>query len=131
MPKDCTAYHRKYWYKRRQRLLDYLGGKCAKCGSRERLEFDHINPELKTVNISHNVTFAAMQVELDKCQLLCNNCHRQKSKEEAKLRRPMRHGTYYAWLNNKCRCEICFPVWRAFHDKRNKKRRKRQPSELV
>jgi hypothetical protein len=34
-----------------------------------------------------------------------------------------RHGTIYAWMKKKCRCEVCYPAWRDWHDKRNAKRR--------
>ena len=35
------------------------------------------------------------------------------------------HGTVYAWMKKKCRCEVCYPVWRKWHDERNAKRRKK------
>jgi hypothetical protein len=31
----------KYYYKQKQRALDYLGGVCVICGTAENLEFDH------------------------------------------------------------------------------------------
>jgi hypothetical protein len=37
---------------RRKRLIEMLGGKCARCGSAESLEFDHIDPSTKKFTIS-------------------------------------------------------------------------------
>jgi 5-methylcytosine-specific restriction endonuclease McrA len=43
------------------------GGKCAKCGSREKLEYDHIVPLSKSgSNTARNV------------ELLCEKCNRSK-----------------------------------------------------
>ena len=33
------------------------------------------------------------------------------------------HGTMYAWQKKGCRCELCYPLWREWNDKRNEKRR--------
>jgi len=44
------------------------GGKCARCGSRERLEYDHIIP------ISKGGSDTARNIEL-----LCEKCNREKS----------------------------------------------------
>lgn len=54
-------------------------GPCQKCGSKEKLELDHINPEDK---VSHSVwswTPERRRLELNKCQALCRPCHREKT----------------------------------------------------
>lgn len=65
----------------RERSVDYKGGKCEICGySRclSALEFHHPNPIDKEFNISDRISsFEAIQSELDKCHLLCANCHRE------------------------------------------------------
>ena len=58
---------------------------CVKCGSKERLELDHINPEEKEWNpkrsmCSKNLTKRFWK-EIDKCQLLCYDCHKEKTKK--------------------------------------------------
>jgi hypothetical protein len=100
-----TEYHRQYYYIRRQRLLDYLGGKCVRCGTTENLHFDHIDPSKKSFDIGKNVTLNdAVKAELDKCQLLCEAHHYEKTGEE---NRTDTHGTIYRWMKKKCRCDVC------------------------
>lgn len=70
-------------YKRRAKLkqmaLDYMGKKCQICGydkCSRALVFHHINPEEKDFNIySANCSWDKIKKELDKCILLCSNCH--------------------------------------------------------
>jgi len=64
--------------------LEYLGGKCVKCGATERLEFDHIKREGKKYEISTRLTynFDNLKEELNKCQLLCYDCHKVKTISE-------------------------------------------------
>ena len=72
----------------RQRLfklkcIEYKGGKCQICKYDKHpgaLEFHHINPNEKDFQISKvkNYTFnTAIEKELDKCALLCSNCHKE------------------------------------------------------
>jgi len=76
---------------RRQKLkekgVEYLGGKCMKCGYDKCiavLEFHYRNPEDKEFGISRyqNLSWMRIMVELDKCDLLCSNCHKEKHYEE-------------------------------------------------
>lgn len=59
--------------------VEYKGGKCEKCGYNNyigALQFHHINPKEKDFNISRtNKSFDNIKTELDKCMLLCANCH--------------------------------------------------------
>jgi 5-methylcytosine-specific restriction endonuclease McrA len=73
--------HRK---RRRLEHIKYLGGKCVKCGITERLEFDHINKESKEFSIGSRVAMKTnkLKEELDKCQLLCYDCHLEKTLSE-------------------------------------------------
>ncbi len=64
-------------------LVEYKGGKCF-CCSYDRcvnaLGFHHIDPEQKNFNIGHKgktLAFEKMKEEVDKCVLLCSNCHRE------------------------------------------------------
>lgn len=73
--------------KRRKRLMDmareYKGECCQLCGydrCTRALEFHHIEPEKKSFSISgegHTRSWDNLKEELDKCILLCSNCHRE------------------------------------------------------
>lgn len=68
------------WRKRtKQRLIDYKGGKCELCGYNKcnrALQFHHLNPEEKDFSISgKSVSFDKLKDEVEKCILVCSNCH--------------------------------------------------------
>ena len=61
-------------------LIRYAGGKCQHCGYDKcfrALEFHHTNPNEKDFGVSRNLTksIASLKEEVDKCILLCSNCH--------------------------------------------------------
>lgn len=65
-------------------LIDLKGGKCEKCGYSKcqgALQFHHIDPSQKEFNFSHvnlndsDYDLDRMIEELEKCKLLCANCH--------------------------------------------------------
>lgn len=60
------------------------GGKCEKCGYNHNiaaLDFHHLNPKEKEFAIDlrkfSNMSLEKLQKELDKCILVCANCHRE------------------------------------------------------
>lgn len=63
------------------KCVSYKGGKCELCGYNKylsALEFHHLDPSKKDFAISkhHSNKFTdELKNELDKCQLLCANCH--------------------------------------------------------
>ena len=67
----------------KQKAVEYLGGKCQECGYDKCiacLEFHHRDPKAKEyeiTNILHSKGWPTIQAELDKCDLLCANCHRE------------------------------------------------------
>lgn len=66
----------------RQQAVDYLGGCCKLCGYKayvEAFDFHHIDPATKSFNISKatRMDWETLQPEVDKCVLLCANCHRE------------------------------------------------------
>ena len=56
-----NAYMRVYigerYHRRRKEAIEKLGGKCAKCGSAENLQFDHIDRKTKTAAIGKIWTY--------------------------------------------------------------------------
>lgn len=73
--------------KRRRKIkkmaIEYKGGKCQKCGYNKcnaALEFHHIDSNEKDFNISkkgHCRSWEKVKDELDKCILVCSNCHKE------------------------------------------------------
>lgn len=65
------------------KLIEYKGGKCIKCGYSKNYpsvyDFHHRNPEEKEFRISDGNTRSLEQLkkEVDKCDLVCANCHRE------------------------------------------------------
>lgn len=62
--------------------VKYKGGKCQKCNYDKcitALEFHHMDPEKKDPRWKNmkNWSFDKIKPELDKCILLCANCHRE------------------------------------------------------
>lgn len=63
--------------------LDYKGKKCEYCGydkCKEALEFHHKNPNEKDFSLSDRnikLDWELIKIELDKCVLVCSNCHRE------------------------------------------------------
>ena len=77
--------NRRHYYKKRNELIKQLGGKCVICGCTDysKLEFDHINPFSKKIDISNKITSPnIIKEELGKIQLLCRNCHINKTKTD-------------------------------------------------
>ena len=62
------------------KAVKYLGGKCFDCNVEsypEIYDFHHRDPSKKDFSISKNSkTFESIRAELNKCDLLCANCHR-------------------------------------------------------
>ena len=65
----------------KEKCVEYKGGFCEKCGYDRyfgALEFHHVNPKNKDFEISsvkRNLLCNVVKKELDKCLLLCSNCH--------------------------------------------------------
>lgn len=63
--------------------IEYKGGKCQLCGYNKyvgALELHHLNPSDKTFAIGekgYTRSWERVKAELDKCILLCANCHRE------------------------------------------------------
>ncbi len=75
-----------YRLKRRTMLkiksVEYKGGECILCGYNkciQALDFHHTNPSEKDFTISgkYNLSWDRIKNELDKCILVCSNCHRE------------------------------------------------------
>ena len=84
---DRREYMIKAVSKRRKKLremaIQYGGGKCALCGYErcsDALEFHHLDSSKKDFAISQGGltrSWEKTRTEIDKCVLVCANCHRE------------------------------------------------------
>lgn len=82
--KECqSAYQIQRRREQKLRAIEYLGGKCSRCGYDRypgALDLHHTDPEVKDHTIMRHLMARAwdkIRAELDKCVLLCANCHRE------------------------------------------------------
>ena len=108
---DRNAYMAKYmlerYHRRRLQAIGAMGGRCAKCGSVDSLEFDHIDRAFKRGEIAKWLTQGEQKYlkELERCQLLCKPCHREKTNNEISVG----HGGGLTGKRN-CYCDLCRPL---------------------
>ena len=85
--KDRAEYLKKAVDKRRKKMrqmaIEHKGGKCQLCGyskCAQALDFHHLDPSKKDFGISADgITraWSRIKAELDKCVMICANCHRE------------------------------------------------------
>lgn len=69
-------------------VLDYKGNQCEICGYNKcsaALELHHLNPSEKDFNLSDrdlSLDWPLIKKEVDKCILICANCHREEHAKE-------------------------------------------------
>ncbi len=103
-----NAHLVKKYQTRRLEFIEYLGGACVRCGTDQGLEFDHINRFSKSFNIAKrmvSMNYEELKLEIDKCQLLCKECHLEKSREAGDMKN-VEHGGGNSGKRN-CKCEPC------------------------
>ena len=121
---NSTQRAKKYRNKIRKELRVFLGEKCSKCGTTENLEFDHIDPKNKIMAIGTAIVYKSSQFvweEVQKCQLLCKPCHKEKNKID---NGEAQHGTRTMYTHHSCRCDDCRLANRTYN--REQKRRYRK-----
>jgi hypothetical protein len=77
--------HKKWLLENKIKAIEYKGGKCNMCGYNKctsALEFHHLDPSIKEYNkdsrgLNRRRSFENSKIELDKCILVCANCHRE------------------------------------------------------
>jgi 5-methylcytosine-specific restriction endonuclease McrA len=123
---EYNAYMREYMRKRiadrRARAIIQLGGKCVRCGSTENLEFDHIiagsyDPKSRSgKGTMWTFSEKRFQAELKKCQLLCKDCHWEKTLDDTgKTSAKGTHGTLSAYRYcGPPKCEECKMIKREY-----------------
>ena len=84
---DRRGYLIKAVAKRRRKIkemaITYKGGKCQVCGYNKYqggLDLHHLDPKTKEFGISdkgYTRSWEKIKTELEKCVLICANCHRE------------------------------------------------------
>ena len=106
-----NEYVKNIYKQRRNDALIYLGGKCAVCGTIEKLEFDHIDPSEKEFFIGDVIIWNKKDFwnEVNKCQLLCKEHHIEKTRKDKGIpNRKETHGNISCYKY--CHCELCRKV---------------------
>lgn len=87
--KTCTVDQSLQRQRRlKKEAINYLGGKCQRCGydkCQAAFDFHHRDPSEKEFSLAQCNTTGfneKIKKELDKCELLCANCHREVHWEE-------------------------------------------------
>ena len=83
--RNCNTKYNVTEWRRRTKLkaVEYKGGKCIRCGYNKNvaaLDFHHRDPSTKSFGIANSgncIAWELVQIELDKCDLVCANCHRE------------------------------------------------------
>lgn len=107
MPYKDRSRQREYqkrWLAGRREAWLRQHGPCVRCGSSERLEVDHVDPEQK---VSHRIwswSKPRMEAELAKCQVLCRPCHVEKTHRQQWG--GIQHGRIATYQRG-CRCDEC------------------------
>lgn len=88
-PSKTYKYVKKFRHNKKYKCIEYLGGCCSICGYNkcpDALHLHHKDPSIKGYTVSHKISwgFERIKAELDKCVLLCANCH---TEEHYKSRR--------------------------------------------
>jgi len=101
----------------KQKIVESFGGKCNICGCIDYYEvydIHHLDSESKNKEISKyytsngrrlsNISFNVLIKELEKCVMLCSNCHRKLHRNHTKL---IYKKTFDAEVLIKEFCDIC------------------------
>ena len=81
--KDCmNKITRSRQLATKTKAIQYLGGHCVICGYDKyqgSMQFHHKDPTIKDFTIGYHACwcFESIKKELDKCVLLCSNCHHE------------------------------------------------------
>jgi hypothetical protein len=96
--------------RKKKHAVEIFGGKCCKCGydkCLEALEFHHLDKSEKEEKPSQIIlrwSFDRAKKELEKCILVCSNCHREIHAAE-KEKKPINLQRYYKpWIIKTCEC---------------------------
>ncbi len=103
MSRQLKRYHRL-----RKIVVKKLGGKCVECGFKKFLQLDHKDKNNKTIEVGKifNLSLKRIWEEALKCQLLCKDCHIDKTRKDLGQKDARKtHGTLSSYRY--CKCQLC------------------------
>lgn len=78
-PRPGTVARREVYRRRKEALIEFLGGRCVNCGSTKRLTFDHVKGERdwepREVHATKRLRIYTEEALNDLIQLLCVHCN--------------------------------------------------------
>jgi len=94
------------------KLVEYKGGKCQRCGYDKLIpsvfEFHHRNSEEKDFTIGgKSWSYERLKKEVDKCDMLCRNCHAETHDELIQESRQLRMEAVKKKVVTKRKCPQC------------------------
>jgi hypothetical protein len=83
--RSCARRERRQ--KKKLKMIEMKGGECVYCGYKkcpQALQFHHLEPEKKRFSMYRGIdrNWKEIKKELEKCELVCANCHAEIHSEE-------------------------------------------------
>ena len=104
-------------YSRKIQLIELKGGGCCKCGYNKNiaaLEFHHVDENKKELVLDRrtlsNNSLETILKEIDKCIILCANCHREHHNPECDIdvvKKFIKNTPYKEKLKTGTDCKVC------------------------
>ena len=79
-------YKQTYDLRLKTYIAEQLGSSCCQCGSKDRLELDHINPLLyhDRARRGFNTSMKVFEETKHNLQVLCYSCHKKRTRAQQK-----------------------------------------------
>lgn len=118
-------YMKRRYNQRRKDAIIYLGGVCVGCGSENSLHFHHKDQSTKSFTIARGSSFSDERfwAEIDKCVLLCADCHRKQHLSQYPC------GTEQKYWRG-CKCDDCKAAYSRYTQDYNRRRKEHLGSNI-
>ncbi len=83
-------YQARYMAKKQVVLNALKSVPCSDCGVRYPpyvMDFDHLKPEEKEIKIGQGWSITRTLAEIEKCEVVCSNCHRIREHERRQMKK--------------------------------------------
>ena len=117
------------YYRLKQQAIDFLGGKCSKCGSDDRLRVNGKDPNKPfSISVLVCIPWELTEQILPSCELLCHTCYYLMRRAEFEAE-PGGHGEGVSGRHN-CKCDKCRPL-KSQYQREWRKRQKEKRQQLT